>query len=181
MVGHLDDVEIVLDDEDSVPRVDELLQHLNQLVDVRHVQSCRRLVEDIERPAGRPLRKLRRQLHALRLTAGERRRALPQLDIPESHVDERLDAVSDLRQIVEEAERLLRRHVENICDALALVEDLERLTVIPLPVADLTRNIDVREEVHLDLHKTIARACLAPAALCIEREPARAIAARPRV
>ena len=124
MVGDLDDVEIVLDDKDGVPRVDELLQHFDELVDVRHMQSGRWLVEDIERPAGRPLGELGRQLHALRLAAGERRGALSELDIPEADVDERLDAVADLRQIVEEAERLLRRHVEHIRNALALVENL---------------------------------------------------------
>ena len=74
-----DDVEVVLDDEHGVARVGELLQHVDQLVDVRHVQSRGRLVEDIDRAAGGALAKLRRQLHALRLAAGERRALWPSL------------------------------------------------------------------------------------------------------
>ena len=48
-------------------------------------------------------------------------------------------------------------------------------------MADLAGDEDVREEVHLDLHKSVATAGLAAAALGIEREPARAVAARARV
>ena len=48
-------------------------------------------------------------------------------------------------------------------------------------MADLAGDEDVREEVHLDLHKSVAAAGLAAAALGIEREPARAVAARARV
>jgi hypothetical protein len=52
-VGRLDDVEVVLDDDDRVAGVDELLQHVEQPADVREVQAGRRLVEDVDRLAGR--------------------------------------------------------------------------------------------------------------------------------
>ncbi len=48
-------------------------------------------------------------------------------------------------------------------------------------MADLARDIDVREEVHLDLHEAVARARLTPATLRVEREAAWAVAARARV
>ena len=38
----------------------------------------------------------------------------------------------DARQIVEEGQRLLRGHVEHVRDIFALIEDLQRLAVIPL-------------------------------------------------
>src|SRR5215207_931677 len=65
----LDHVEVVLDHEHGVAAVDEPLQHLEQLLDVREVESGRGLVEDVERPAGRDLAQLGRKLDALRLPA----------------------------------------------------------------------------------------------------------------
>ena len=73
VVRRLDDVQIVLDDEHGVARLNEALQDLEQLLHVVHMQACGRLVEDIERLARGTARQLRRQLHALRLAAGEGR------------------------------------------------------------------------------------------------------------
>jgi hypothetical protein len=55
------------------------VQHLEQQVDVVEVQARGRLVEDEERAAGVALGQLERELHALRLAAGQRRGALPSL------------------------------------------------------------------------------------------------------
>ena len=181
IVRDLDDIKIVLDDEHGIARVDQPLQDLDQLVHVRHVQARRRLVEDIERAARRSSGKLRCELDALRLAAGERRGALAELDIAEAHVDERGDLIADARQIVEEGQRLLRRHVKDIRDVLALVQNLERFAVVPLAAADLAGDENVGQKVHLDLHKAVAAARLAAAAFRVEREPARAVAPRARV
>src|ERR687897_202915 len=64
-VGGLDDVEVVLDDDDGVPLVDEPLEHLEQLLDVGEVQPGRRLVEDVEGPPRRDLAQLGGELDAL--------------------------------------------------------------------------------------------------------------------
>src|SRR4029434_8763801 len=47
MVGRLDDVEIVLDDDDGVAAGDQSLQDLQEAMDVRKVQSGGRLVQYI--------------------------------------------------------------------------------------------------------------------------------------
>ena len=54
-VGLLDHVEVVLDHDHRVAAVDEPLQRLEQLLDVREVEPRRRLVEDVERLPGRDL------------------------------------------------------------------------------------------------------------------------------
>ena len=69
-VGHLDDVEVVLDHDDRVARVDEPLEHLEQPLDVGEVQAGRRLVQDVDRPAGRDLARAPRRASR----AGPRRR-----------------------------------------------------------------------------------------------------------
>ena len=48
-VGLGDHVRIVLDDDHAVPAVDQAVQHARQLLDIRHVQPHRRLVQHVER------------------------------------------------------------------------------------------------------------------------------------
>ena len=149
--------------------------------DVGEVQAGGRLVEDVERPAGRDLRQLGGELHALRLAARQRRRRLAEPDVVEPDVVQRLQPALDLRDVLEELERLLDRHLEHVGDRLALEADLERLAVVALAVALLARHVDVRQEVHLDLDLAVAAADLAAAALDVEAEAARLVAARPRL
>ena len=65
-------------------------------------------------------------------------------------------------------------------DAVALVEDLERLAVVALAVADIAGHVDVRQEVHLDLDQAVALAGLAAAAADVEAEAPGRVAARAR-
>ena len=180
-VGLLDHVEVVLDHEHRVAGVDEPLQHLEQLLDVGEVEPGRRLVEDVERPAGRHLAELRGQLDALRLAAGERRRRLAELDVVEADVVQRLQAPAQLRDLGEELERLLDRHLEHVGDRLALEAHLERLLVVAVPVAGLARHVDVGQEVHLDLDRAVALAGLAAAAADVEGEAPGLVAAHLRL
>src|SRR5262249_57339632 len=62
VIGRLDYVEVVLDDDNRVALVDETGEHVEQLPRVLEVQAGRRLVEDIERPAGAALRQFLGQL-----------------------------------------------------------------------------------------------------------------------
>src|SRR6478672_1200357 len=55
-VGGLDDVEVVLDDDDRIAPVDQPMEDLEELLDVGEVEPGRRLVEDVQRPAGGPAR-----------------------------------------------------------------------------------------------------------------------------
>ena len=78
VVGALDEIEVVLDDNDGVARIHQLLQHLDQAVDIRNVQAGGGLVEDIDRLAGAAAGQLIGQLDTLRLAAGEGGSALAQ-------------------------------------------------------------------------------------------------------
>ena len=55
---------------------------------------------------------------------------------------------------------------------------LQRLAVVALALADVAGDVDVGQEVHLDLDDAVALAGLAAAALDVEREAARLVAAR---
>ena len=59
MVGDLDDVEGVFDDDDRIAAVDERVQHLQQQTDVLEMKPCRGLVQNVERASRVALRQLR--------------------------------------------------------------------------------------------------------------------------
>ena len=179
-VRGLDDVEVVLDHDHRVAVVAQPVQHGQQQLDVVEVQAGRRLVEDVERAPGVALGQLERELHALRLAAGERGRRLAERDVAEADVEQRRELARDRGHRLEERVRLLDRHREHFVDVLALVADLERLAVVALAVADVARHVDVGQEVHLDLDQAVALARLAAPALHVEREASRAVAALAR-
>ncbi len=77
--------------------------------------------------------------------------------------------------------RLFHRHAQDVVDGLALVADLQRLAVVALAVADVTGHEDVRQEVHFHLDQAVALAGLAAAALDVEGEAPRPVAAVARL
>src|SRR6185437_11099042 len=88
-VGRGDDVEIVLDNQQRMARVEHAPERAQQLGDVVEMQARRRLVEQEERArrgarAARTLvrfREVASELQALRLAAGKRRHGLTELQV----------------------------------------------------------------------------------------------------
>src|SRR5213075_1357965 len=134
-------------------------------------------VEDVDGAAGGPPLQLGGELHPLRLATGEGRRRLPETDVAEPDVDQRGEVPGDGGYGGEELGGLLDRHVQDVGDRLALEVHLERLAVVAGAVADLARDVDVRQEVHLDLDGAVALARLAAAALDVEGEATGLVAA----
>ena len=72
--------------------------------------------------------------------------------------------------VFEEAEGFLHRHIQHFTDILSLPGDFQGLPVIPAAVADVTGDIQIRQEVHLNPLHTVSLAGLAAAALDVEGE-----------
>src|ERR1700682_2240937 len=181
VIRGLEDVEVVLDDDHRVAGIDEPVQDVEQPLDVGEVQTGGRLVEDVESLPRITPAELFRQLDPLRLTTGELGRRLSQADVAEAHLAQRLQLALDLGDAVEELGRLLDAHVEHVGDGLTAVGHLQCFLVVALTLADLAGHVDVVQEVHLDLDDAVALAVLAAAALDVEAEAARSIAAHLRL
>ena len=168
----------MLDDNDRVACVHQLLQNIHKPVDICDMQTGGRLIENIDGLAGRAFGQLGRQLGALRLTAGQRGGGLPQLNVAETDLAHGFQPPRDLRHVGEELTRLIHRHIQHFIDIFAFVAHLERFLVVAAALAHIARHINIRQEVHLDFEQAVTRTRLAAAALDIERETARAVAAR---
>jgi hypothetical protein len=93
------------------------------------------------------------------------------VDIPESNIGKGAKAFPNLRYGVEELEGFVHGHRKNVGDVLPAKVNFEGLPIVPLPPAEIARDIDIGEKVHLDLHNPVARAGLATTSLHIEGEP----------
>ena len=171
-VGGLDDFEIVLDDDDRIALIDQFVQHFKQLRHVVEMQAGCRLIENIERTAGRLARQFLGELDALRFAAGQGIGLLADLDIAEADLGQRLQLVAYCRDGGEELRTFLDGHIEHVGDRLALEQHLQRLAIVALAMAHIAGDINVGQEVHLDLDHAVALAFFAAPALDVEARTA---------
>lgn len=93
VIGGLDHIEMMFDDHNGMPGVDEAVERVEQLLDIRKVQSRGRLVQDVEIVfAAFDLSKFVCKLDALRLSAGERTGRAIEVEIVESDADQEFEA-----------------------------------------------------------------------------------------
>lgn len=103
----------------------------------------------------------------------------PQAHVAQAYIVQRLELALNLRDIPKEGQRLGDAHVEHVRDGLTTVGDLKRLAVIAFAAADLTGDIDIGKEVHLDLNLSVALACFAATAAHVKGETSRASSRAP--
>ena len=106
----------MLDDDNAVTAFYKTLQHLQQLVYVRNMQSCRRLVQDIYGASRTAARKLRCQLYALCFAAAQRRRCLSQMNVAKAYILQHCQLAVNARLILKELAGLAYRHIKNLRD-----------------------------------------------------------------
>ena len=169
----------MLDDDDRVSVVDQAVEHAQQLAHVLEVEPGGRFVEYVDGVSGGTLGQFAGQLHPLGLPSRQGGRRLPEAHIAQPDVDQGLHVPGDGRLVLEEAERLVARHVQDVGDRPALEAHVQGVPVVALSLADLACDVDVGQEVHLDADGAVARAGLAPSALHVEAEPARLVAPDP--
>ena len=142
------------------------------VADIVEMQAGGGLVEHVERPAGLPLAQFLRQLDALRFAAGERGGGLPQVNVAEADIAQRLQLRLNLRNVRQERAPLrpsipAGRRWSGLCTSPA------GFVVVAAAAADIAGDVHVRQEIHLDALQPVALAGLAAAALHVEAEAAR--------
>ena len=148
MVGRLDDLAVVLDQDQRVAQVAEVPQRPEQPGVVARVEADRRLVEHVEH-AGQPAADLAGQADPLALAAGERGRAAGEREVVEPDVDQERQPVADLAdqvagdvllvggelQPLEEGQRLAQRPAADLVEGVAVEPDGRRVVAQPGPHA----------------------------------------------
>ena len=131
--------------------------------------KCRPVVGSSNRNSVRPSSRrasdeLGRELQPLRLAARQRRHGLPERQVLEPDVDERLQARAHVVVAREVVERVGDRHLEHVGDRLRLAPGrkrelhLEHLAAVAAAVALGAAQIDVAQELHLDVLEAVAGA-----------------------
>jgi hypothetical protein len=80
----------VFDDHHTIASVDKCVQHVQQFVDVGHVQTCCRFIQNIQCFAGGAAAELGRQFDSLGFAAGQSRRRLAKAEKAQTNINPRL-------------------------------------------------------------------------------------------
>src|SRR6185312_5075074 len=179
MVGYLDHIQVMLDDQHGIPAIDEFVEDLHQVADVFEMQTGSGLIEDIEGLSGILLSQLRPQFHPLGFPAAERDSGLAKRDIHQPDVLQDLDLPVEVGHVLKEFYRVVYGHVQHVADGFSLIPDLERFPVIPAAIAFFAMHVDVRQEIHFYDTHSAALADIATSAFDIEGKAPRVIAADP--
>ena len=167
----------MLDGDDAIALVNQRLQHGEQLADIFKVQAGGRLVQHVDGAAVGALLQFGCKLHALRFTTGEGGCGLTQANVAQAHVHEGVQVARNRGERGEELCGFFHGHFEHVGNGLALVVHFEGFAVVALAVAGFAGHVDVRQEVHFNLQGAVAGAVLAAAALDVEGESTRGVAA----
>lgn len=96
-IGTFNHIHVVLDDNKRIASRNEPLQGVEKSVDIVEVQSGGRLVEDEKRAAGALLGEVVGEFDALVLATRESGRRLPEFDISETDILQRLETLDNPR------------------------------------------------------------------------------------
>src|SRR5215470_9053148 len=101
------------------------------------MQPRRRFIKDVNGATGGLFGKFTGKFYTLGFTAGKSCSGLPESQIPQANVEQRIELLRDSRHIAEESCSFVHGQVEHVCNVLAFVSDLERLAVIAVASANL--------------------------------------------
>jgi len=166
----------MLDDDDGVTQVCQAIEDQQQLLDVVEMEAGGGFIEDVQRTSRLATAQLARQLDALRLAPGKSRRRLAEMDVPQTHVQQRLELLLDGRDVFQHRQGVLHRHVENIGDGATLVLYCQGLGIVAAAAADLAGDENVGQEVHLNAPQPVSLTRFAAAAFHVEAEAAGTVA-----
>src|SRR5215469_12893854 len=149
-------------------------------MDIGEVETCCRLVQDVDGAAGGLLRQFRCQLHSLRFASRELGTRLAQLEITQADVYQRRELIVDRWDVPEKASRFIHRHGQYVGDVLAAVSNFERFPIVTRASANLALDIDICEKMHLDPDRAVSLTILAATSFQIEAESSAVVAADAR-
>jgi hypothetical protein len=190
VVGALDDVEVVLDDDEGIPLRDEALENFYQQRDVVEMEAGGRLVKNEEAVLGALVGEMADELEALGFAAGEDIERLAEAEIAEADLLEDAQRLDNLLAKAragaagvpcldglrakggEELDGLRDGGIEHVVDRFAVDFYFEHMRLVALAVALRAADEDVAEELHFDLLEAVAGAAVATALAGIEGERA---------
>ena len=144
------------------------VQHVEQALHVRKMQPGRGLIQQVQGAARGPLGQLATQFHALRLATGQRRGGLPQLDVMQPDVRQRLQFPGNRRDVREKSNASAKviSRTSAILFPLCRTSSVSRLYRCPLQASQVTYTSG--QKMHFDFEQPPALARLAPAALHVK-------------
>src|SRR6185312_2621380 len=150
--------------------INELLKNFDKLLHIFIMQTNSRLIENINRLLQMRTIEFGSDFDALRFSAGQRRRALTELQVAETDIAETFETIIDAWNIFEECERFFDSHFKHFKNIFLFVMHFERFFHKALAPANVARHVDRRQEMHFDFNHAVALTGFAASALDVERK-----------
>lgn len=128
-----DDVEIMFDHDDTIPLLYETIEDIEEFLYIREVESCGRLIEDIECLSCRSLGEVECELDSLGFSSRECGCRLTELYIPKPYIDKDLEDASNTRKSCKKYSCLIDRHIEDLSDIFSLKFYIKCFWIISCP------------------------------------------------
>ena len=141
IVGALDHIQIVLNNDHRIARVHQFVQHFDQTMHIGHMQTGGGFVQNIHGLPGSAACQFVGQLHPLGFTARQRCRSLPQLNIAKADLLQRLQLAGDFGDVGEEVACFSSTVISSTSEmflSLYLTSSVSRLYRLPLQTSQGT-------------------------------------------
>ena len=182
-IGALDDLEIVLDHDEGIARVDQALEQLHQHRDIVEMQSSGRLVENEKVAAARAVlfgagtlvREMPDEFEALRFAARKSVQRLTKPQITKADFVQNIERIAELLgfpDLSEKLDRFTDGQLEDVVNGFLVQLHIENVRLKAAAFAFGATDVKIAQELHLDLLKAGAATALATAAAGVERERA---------
>ncbi len=116
MVSGLDHIEVMFDHHHRIALIDQPVQHFEQFAHILEMKAGGRLIKNIQRLPGRPLRQFLSQFNPLRLAARQGCCLLTHFHIAQPNLVQHRHFVANWRHGLEETFGIFNRHIEHIGD-----------------------------------------------------------------
>lgn len=148
VVGGEQNVQVMLDQNDSVAVVDYFIDDVEQFLNICVKETCSRFVEEVKCRAAEAFAQLFGEFDSLRFSSAQSECGLAKADIPQAGLCDQLKFGSDPWNITKESIRFIYSHIKDIGNGFSFEFYFKGLVIISLPPAHFTRHVDVGEEEH---------------------------------
>ena len=156
--------------DNGVAAVYQTLQHLQEFVDVRGMQTGGGFVQNVHGTAGSFFGQFRRQFDALGFPSAQGGSRLSQTDVTQAHIFQHLQFVFNPLLVLKIVQRFGHGHIQHLGDIFSFVVNFQRVPVVTGAVTNFAGYVHIRQEIHFNFINAVALAGFTASAFHVKAE-----------
>ena len=156
--------------DNGVAAVYQTLQHLQEFVDVRGMQTGGGFVQNVHGTAGSFFGQFRRQFDALGFPSAQGGSRLSQADVTQAHIFQHLQFVFNPLLVLKIVQRFSHGHIQHLGDIFSFVVNFQCVPVVTGAVTNFAGYVHIRQEIHFNFINAVALAGFTASAFHVKAE-----------